>query len=461
MFEQSLYEQEGFRQQAVAAPPREGDLFYNYEVRSWVPSPRLYKILGISALANVFALFVFAQTSVLTMKGCDSPLVGRVCQVLDTVYVGSMLWGTDRNMVDAAYDKIDLDDSDITFVDVTGVTPPLSYPEGYFEVANANELAMVDAYADPNFTHGIPGIPSGIPFAKPSTGGSLFDTEPNIPQHNPNAVDDNELPKGFGGTMPKPIKKGPRPGRPATFPPKPKASPKATEDPETDPEGTVAEADPSPEPSVEPVPPVAEAGINKRPFVDLADFINGLREKNEVKLDSPFVISATGKLDKAGKLDPKNFRYVRAESADPNLIEVLKRAIEKSNESGLFQYLTILSGKDLAFQVQQDDHNVVAAIQTEFESDLRANTISSLFRSFLNDKKAKKQLPDADQNDKDDLALLEKATVVPMGKRLIISFNIPKADLQPMLQRRLDEQKALKQVNDNSGAPANNNTGKK
>ena len=165
----------------VATPLEEGDLFHNYELKNWELSPRLYKILGISAFANILAILIVAQTSLLTMKGCDSPLVGSVCQVLDTVYVGSMLFGTDREYVDAAYDKTDLGDGDITFVDVSGAAPPLSYPEGYFQVANPDEYAMMRQQAsDPMFNSGFP---PGIPLTRPSTGSSLLDTKPNFPKN--------------------------------------------------------------------------------------------------------------------------------------------------------------------------------------------------------------------------------------------------------------------------------------
>src|ERR1700682_950570 len=102
MFEHSLYDQE------PAEPSREGDLFNKYEIKNWELGPRIYKIFVISALANMLALLFVAQTSLLTMKGCDSPLVGSVCQVLDTVYMGSLLFGTDRQYVDQAYEKTDL-----------------------------------------------------------------------------------------------------------------------------------------------------------------------------------------------------------------------------------------------------------------------------------------------------------------------------------------------------------------
>src|SRR5438270_5091987 len=98
MFEQPLYE---FH--PAAAPVPEHDLFSDYEIKSWVLTPRIYKILGLSLLLNILAIIIVAQGSLLTRKGCDSPFVGSVCQVLDTVYVGSLLFGTEREYVDAAY----------------------------------------------------------------------------------------------------------------------------------------------------------------------------------------------------------------------------------------------------------------------------------------------------------------------------------------------------------------------
>jgi hypothetical protein len=122
MFEQSLY-----NSQAPAGQPvlQEGDLFNNYEIRNWNFSPRLYKIIAASAAVNLIALFIVAQTPLLTMKGCDSPFVDKVCSVLDTVYVSSLLFGTDREYVDQAYEKTSLADADVTFVDVSD---QLTYP---------------------------------------------------------------------------------------------------------------------------------------------------------------------------------------------------------------------------------------------------------------------------------------------------------------------------------------------
>src|SRR5258707_10259379 len=192
MFEQSIYDTE-----PAAEPLHKGDLFYHYEIKNWDLSPRLYKILAFSAITNILAILIVGQTSLLTMKGCDSPLVGRVCQVLDTVYVSSMLFGTDREYVDVAYEKTALGDADITFVDVTGETPQLSYPEGYFQIANPNEYAMLQQQAN-NPADGY--IAPGIPLTNPSTGGSLLDTQPVLPKANPNVVD-GDLPT-FGDATP-------------------------------------------------------------------------------------------------------------------------------------------------------------------------------------------------------------------------------------------------------------------
>ena len=75
------------------------ELFQDYEIRNWNYSPRLYKILAGAAVFNLLAVFVMGQTDVLTTRGCDSPMVSRVCQVIDTIYVGSMLVGSDSEFV--------------------------------------------------------------------------------------------------------------------------------------------------------------------------------------------------------------------------------------------------------------------------------------------------------------------------------------------------------------------------
>ena len=58
-------------------------------------------------------------------------------------YVGTVLFGTEREYADVTYEKTELGDADITYIDVSGDTPPLTYPEGYFQIANPVQYAML------------------------------------------------------------------------------------------------------------------------------------------------------------------------------------------------------------------------------------------------------------------------------------------------------------------------------
>ncbi|MBP6003556.1 MAG: hypothetical protein KA746_09005 [Pyrinomonadaceae bacterium] len=464
MFEQQLFESEN-----AVQPELEADgLFGQYEIKTWELSPRLFKIVAASAIANVLALLVFAQTSVLTMKGCDSPLVGSVCQALDTVYVGAMLFGTDREYVDAEYAKTDLGDAEITYIDVTGVTPPLSYPEGYFQIANPVQWEMAQQqqamFNEPGML--APGIPAGFPpstpMQRPQMGGSLLDTKPNPPKPKSNVID-GDLPDSVddavvAGTNPGTTKRPPGGKKPAANVPERNEDGSIPGIPNSvgkNPDGTVNPTTTGTNENGDPL-------INKRPFVDLANNVNDLLDKNQVKLESAFVVNASGKLTKDGKFDPKSFRYGQAQSNDEKLIDIVKESIEAINDSGYLAYLKDLSGKDFGLLLQQDDLNITAIVQSELESDTRARSIKSSLDLAISLAKMKKTSAEADQNDKDDLVLLEGAKIEVEGKRVIIRFVVPKQVALPMIQRKLAEQKAApKQPNGNAIVRTGETTAKK
>src|SRR4051812_19692885 len=143
MFEQS------YINTAPAEPLHEGDFLYNYEGRSWKLGPRIYEILAASAVVNLVFIAILAQTPILTAKGCDGPLVGKVCQVLDTVYMGAMLFGTEREYADAAYDPTRLEPGDeITFVDVSNLDTQLEYPSGFVDMTNGQPVSMIGQSTD-------------------------------------------------------------------------------------------------------------------------------------------------------------------------------------------------------------------------------------------------------------------------------------------------------------------------
>ncbi|MBK9164268.1 MAG: hypothetical protein IPM21_10195 [Acidobacteria bacterium] len=216
--------------------------------------------------------------------------------------------------------------------------------------------------------------------------------------------------------------------------------------------GQVANANTNPQP-VNPTDPLAlPEMINRRPLVDLSNMINDERAKNQLDLQSEFELSARGKLDKNGRLDPKNFRYIKASGEDERMINIVKASIEAVNVAGYLQYLRDLTGKDLFLDLSQNETDISAVIQSEVETESRAKAIKSTLELGISIAKNRKLAENADQNDKDDLVLLEGAKVEVEGKRVIIRFVVPKDVAHPMIERKLAEQaNEAKKPNGNAG----------
>ena len=461
MFEQSLYEVN-----EPAPPQQEGDFLHGYEVRTWDWSPRFLKLAGAVAVVNILLLVGVAQTSLLTTKGCDSPLVGRVCQVIDTVYVGSILLaGSERDYVDAAYERTELDDADITFVNVGGDNAPLYYPADYMKYSDPERYAAEQAAllnpADPALGMIAPGIPPSTGLGRPSTGFDITSTRPSYPKPNKNVVDESKLPTIDGDSSAdvddkEPVKpadrkrnggkpplnggegttasttpcneKGEIPGIPGS-----KCTPAATPDPEQ----------------------VAKPGdINKRPFKDLAKLVLELGDKVDLR-NSQFIVEASGKLNKDGRLEKKSFRWGRAQSNDPEMVTVVKRSIEAFSESGLLNYVKDLTGKTLNLSIQRDTTTLNARVVSEVESEQTAASLASGFRTIIDFAKGQKReriaalqaendpaKAEAIQNEIDDLALLDKTVIGNQGKNLVIVFSAENGVVQTMVDRKLASEKA-------------------
>ncbi len=428
MFEQSFYQQ-----QPIPTPMEGGELFKHYELKSWERSSRLYKILGISAIGNILALLIVAQTSLLTMKGCDSPLVGRVCSVLDVVYVSSMLFGTDREYVDAAYDDTRIADSEITFVDVTGVAPPLSYPEGYFQLANPEQF---QASMEPLNNLGFNNLPDidvggGSPFP-PS--GNLLDTPPVLPRSNPNAVS-GDLPSFDNGSTS------------SYKPPRPRTTPRVKNPsglPDID-ENDVAEVKPSPTPTLQPLPSpmtsdaIKAVDINKKPLVDFADDVAAKWETKEVDLNQPFTVVLNGVLAPDGSLDLKASKFdVAKQKGDQKMIDVGKAALEALGKSGYLTYLKNLNVDKFSATLIQDDEQITVVITSGQKTPEAAKTVASGLGLAISVGKQVTEDPS------DERTLLNSAKVTAEGKNFVMNFAIPKPIAQEMINRKLKESSAKK-----------------
>ncbi len=474
----------------------DADLFRQYEIKNWSFTPRVYKIIAASAVVNILILFIAAQPQLLTQKGCDSPFVSSVCQVLDTVYVGTRLMAGDNEFAVKEYEKTTIDDAEITYVDVSGANiEPLSYPEGYFALANPEETAMrqqqeMMAQNTPGIINNYPGFempPSGSISTSPSNGAmDLGMGKPVLPKNNPNAVQ-GEIPTSvFGKTSKVPTYRFPSPKIPRhtgdrvkPVPYVPNESPKKLPN-FPDNKVTAKNDNPIKKPTPSPTPeekqpdinssPITEAEINKKPLQDFGDVVldkvSSKDEKTKVDLTKSFLVSMQGAITKDGKLDRAKSKFIKQQGDQP-MIDLAKSAVEAIGDSGLLVYLQRLDVVNVNFTLVQDDKQIYAIITSDQPSDSRAKTIStglnlamSLGKTNL-DKKIKKESSPADI---DTLALLNAAKVEAQGKSFVLKFNLDKPFAQELINRQLQKAQAKRQEqqqpNGNVAAKPIQNAGK-
>lgn len=424
-----MFEQQSYRYEAPSEPLREGDLFYNHEVGEWKFDNRIFAILGISLLLNLSFLGVVAQTNVLMAKGCDSPWVGRVCQVLDMAYVGTILFGTDREYADAAYERTQMEDLEVTWIDQTGVEPQFQYPEGYFyQEPSADTIAM-----DPNSAYSLP--PGMTPTNPTQSGSSLIDTPQALPKDNPNAVTGKvpDSPFDLTGTDTDTAK--------ATSPRKSrgkKGNANANNQGVAQ-NNTNTNANPeTPAPDAEDVAKADKFGIyiNKRPMKVKAKETLADVEAKKVTLDKPFKVTVTGTLGlgKDGKtVVLKNPKPVTDKNVknDPAMEKLVQDWILAVGDAGWFGYLDKLKAKQLVITVEQNDTELIASVKADQPDANYASTAASGLNSLL--QIAATQVKD------DEKTFLEKANVKTEGKTFVLNFAIPKPVVQDMIQRKLNE----------------------
>lgn len=425
--DKSMFEEKVEVQETAPANAPEAPLFKDYEIRSWKLSPRIYKILSASLVLNLAAILVIGQSNMLTRKGCESPLVGGVCQVLDMMDLGSDLLGVDTQYIDGDYTHTDLSNSEVTFVDLTGrEESQLKYPEGYFALANPEQF-QPQLVETANTNGENPGFPDNIPGFTPST--------PNVttPGGNPGARA-QVLPKSTGREVKGDLLDGfdDNAGEEASSTPPgmtknpggktPRVNTKPT------PDQSVASNDPSSMPAIT---------INRTPLRELGRDVKDLIDQKKIDIGAVFNVIATGKLDSDGRIDPNSFKYVKLEGTDQGTVEVVKRSIIAVNDSGYLKWLEKLAGKELNLSISQDNEFITGIVQTEAESPARASTLKFLFSNYIKWTVDKKMAPTATEDDRDDLQLLQNATVEVDGKKLVIKFAVPKAAAHGLIQKKL------------------------
>jgi hypothetical protein len=427
---------------------QERELFSNYEIKSWNFTPRIYKILAFSIIVNLVALIGIAQTNLLTTKGCDSPLVGKICNVLDTLYVGGTVLATDAGYVEKPYDDTQLSPEDeVTFINVAD---KLYYPEGYFALANPEKFMTTnDSSVNPNSTQIAPGIPNP---SNPTTGGdgmSLLDKPQELPPSNPNVVQ-GPLPKtpNYNPTVPSVP-------RPKIYKPKLPQNPTlSNESPTTLPNLDNKQIAEKKEEKKEEKKPesssnnltsekVAEIEINKQPLRDLA---NEILANKDFDINKPFAVAMNGFITKDGKLDKKKSTYdVSKESGDEVMRNVAKSAIEKLGESGYFGYLRALGVEKISFTLVQDGEKISVVLTSDQPSEERAKTVASGLNSSISIGKM--------TAGEDEKKLLNGAVVTAKGKTFILNFVISKDVAQEMINRKLEEERKKREEEEKTSKP--------
>jgi hypothetical protein len=435
---------------------QEKQIFQGYEIKNWNFTPRLYKILAAASVFNLVTILVLGQTSLLTKKGCESPLVNRVCQVIDTLYVGSVLFNTDGEFVSKDYEKTELEDADITFVDVSGQEEPLRYPEGYFALANPEGFQAVQPTDFSAMPLDMNGFPTNSTITNPM---DLMTTPQVTPTPNNNAI--------VGSIPDKPFDFGPNPtitkrGKiPKVYTPKPLKFPKVKNGSPTklpsDEELAKNEEkekekknEKQPDKSQKPVESesVSEVEINKKPFEDLGDSLLAKIEKKEVDLNKPFSVVLDGTISADGKLDSKKSKFIKFDG-DKQMVDVAKEAIEAVGNSGFLGYLKNYGIDKVNITLVQDDKQIYAIIVSDQKTPEKAGTTASGFNSLLSGIKLLDQngLKKLDERSK---ALVNNSKVTSQGNNFVFNFTLSKPVAQDIINQSLKERaekKAAQQPN--------------
>ena len=427
-----------------------------YEIGKWEFTPRTYKFLGLSVVLNLLAIFVLGQTNLLHSKACDSHYVSKVCQVLDTIYVGSKVLAGNPDYVVKEYDRTTIDDADeIVWVSQDGAEPQFQYPEGFFykeeqEAEALNDFSLgADKIAPP--VDNSPIITPPPP--RSNSGGGLLGSRPKLPKRNNKPVS-GEIPDSIIGDN-NSDKKNESPEK------LPNLDGTTAKNDNKDPEKDPKKENPLDKQTAKNSDPVKDIEINRKPLDDFADEVLVKWQTKTVDLSQQFKVKLTGELTKNGRLDPARTRYTE-QLGNPEMIEVAKRAIESVGDSGWLDYLSRFDVKKMNIVFAQNASQLVAVVDSNLPSPERAQSVASGIRgiiqaTLLAHNNGWKKLKD------DEVVLLKAASISNKGSALVINFNLEKPIAQKMIDSRLREYQAKKLKEKNKTEPETkpNGTAKK
>lgn len=401
------------------------DFLKGYEIKNLDFGPRLYKFFAFAALINLIAIAGVGQTNMLARSACESPFVNRICSVLDTVYFSSKILTTDSGYVVKEYEETKIKESDVVWIDQTNVEPSLTYPSGYFQIANRDELAMLQQDI-PGFPES-PILPPPPPIIPPSTPEPILRDplarKPRLPETKGNLIE-GDLPDD---TVSKENEDGDTPDNDTVADNKPPVKKPVQNDPTTVP-GTA--------PAIE---------INKQPLYDFVDGVVEKVSKNQVDLRSNFRVVMNAYITDEGKLDTERSRWIpEEEQGDEKMILIAKDAVEKVGDSGWLEYFRMQEIRNVRIVFFQDEEQLAVDVTSLMPSENRARGMAGVFRGFIqgaifahnNDLKKLKD---------DEIELLRAAEVTNDRSLLKFKFTMKKEVAHPIINTRLREYQADKE----------------
>jgi hypothetical protein len=362
------------------------ELFENFELNKEPKWPTLLRLTGGSVLLHLGLLW----------------LVVYVPAVRDALNIAALIANT--RFVDKAYSRTQITD-EVTLVDVAN--QKFHYPEGYF--ALENQLAGEQLVA---------GASGSDPFA-------------------PKIISRAESQKDLAPEA------SPSPSPAAS----PSTSPSATASP-----STVAEASASaspgdkdqkltPEEAQKKLEQTAaennlelpeEGELNKQVLKDFAKYANDLKEQGKLDLDKPFEVVIEAELDETGKLI--NPRFTK-KAGDPNLVDVFARMVAALNDSGYLIYLKPISKDNpnttVKFTFKQGETEVLASVESEASSTASARVLAKALNAAL-------VFGASSRAGKDEAVLMKNTNVTPDGKKVLLTFSMPRQTVVDMIKKQLE-----------------------
>jgi hypothetical protein len=301
-----------------------------------------------------------------------------------------------------------------------------------------------------------PGIPSN-----PTIGGSgLLNTQPVAPPSNPNPIE-GDLPTGspFGdpNENPSTLRKGNRRlGRPLNGSTANSNANNANVNANVDPKNpTVAEKK---EESREDQNGVF---INKRPLTDKATDTLGQVDAGSVKLDQAFRVVITGTLGLADDKKTVILKNPKAEPIDKNfpadaaLTKLAQEWVVAVGDAGWYGYLGAFDdkkgvGRKITIMIEQNDASFLASVRSEQQTPEKAKTAASGLGGWMT-------LGAFAANDVEK-AFLQSTKAVAEGNILVVNFEMPKSQVQEMIQKKLADikEKAAKPESNAAVRPSDN-----